>query len=179
MYSNDGDKVNIRVVSRTKEQTILIWNTQPLTAEQRVNYKVTCRLMTSDTWLTFPSVSPAPALVGKFMDGNTDAVAITHNAVLQEDTPFLARITFGLTDLKETSIKVAGKNSAMPYVKPIRTSTGVYAMPIDWPNLNLIDVIYNGQKIKALPVVIVADQSGCSTPVGNFTSDSLTKEKIE
>jgi hypothetical protein len=56
---------------------------------------------------------------------------IMHKMGLEEDTPFIAKFTFGTgLDVKEASVRVHGANSHMPFIKPIRTRSGVYALPI-------------------------------------------------
>jgi len=163
------DRINIRVYKRLPIGTILIWNTQSLNDEQRLNFRVQVRRMTDSHWIVPPMEAPDVTKMNSVLDGQTDTVMIKHEGSIGEETPFIAKITYGKIDLREASIKVAGRSSNTPYVKPVRTASGVYALPVDLANLPLVKTEHG---VMALPVVIVGDYRG-GTPL---PPQSLIKE---
>jgi hypothetical protein len=128
------NRINIRVYKRLPGGTILIWNTDLLNQEQREHSQVRIKRMTDQSWVV-PRTASSRDLGVVMTDTDTDSVAIMHNEDLSEDTPFIAKIMFGRMEIREAAVKVAGRNSHMPFIKPIRTDGGVYAMPVHLINV--------------------------------------------
>ena len=111
------NKVNIRVYKRGYKGTILIWNTDPLTEEQRKNAKVTVRPEGSEQWIEPMTGMPDTIRMGKIMDGRTDTITVVHDDNFTADTPFSVRIDFG--DMV-AELDVEPKNQHKAYVKTER-----------------------------------------------------------
>lgn len=170
----EEDGIKVRVCARNTTETILIWNTQNLTDEQKANTKVAIRSLTDNKWI-YPEVFKPDISKLASADTHTDAIAIRHTDLIHQDTPFQVKLTFGIDSFREVGVKVAGKNTMLPYIKPIRTASGIYALPVELSNLTLVDIMYQGQRISAIPVVIVGDYSGGTTPAST-NSGKLIKE---
>ena len=123
-------RINIRVYKRLPVGTILIWNTQGLTDDQRRDFQVYVHKLTDNTWTQPVLGKPDVAKMGSVLDSNTDTTMIMHDDAIGEDTPFIVKITFGKMEVREASVKVAGRNSHIPFLKPIRTRSGTYALPV-------------------------------------------------
>jgi len=130
---DSDNRINIRVYKRLTAGTILIWNVNLLSPEQRQNIQVRIKKLTDSQWLA-PQVCPSTDLGITMADGFTDAVVILHDEDLTEDTPFIAKILFGTNDIREAAVKIAGRNSHMPFIKPIRSDNGTYALPVHLVN---------------------------------------------
>ena len=123
----DKDRVNIRIAKRLPVGTILHWSTELLSPEQQAKFEVRIKFMTSAQWVT-PHITTADNM--GFVKGiNSDAIMILHDEELTQDTPFMAKLVFGVTEFREASVKIAGRISHMPFLKPIRTADGTYALP--------------------------------------------------
>jgi hypothetical protein len=125
------NKINIRVYKRGYKGTILIWNTDPLTDDQRRRVKVWIKPEGSETWEEPETGMPDTVRMGKIMDGKTDTVTIVHNDQLTADTSFSVRLAFG--DGVEAFLDVEPKNQHKAYVKTERYQLAngqfVYADP--------------------------------------------------
>lgn len=170
---NDPNRINVRIYKRLPTGTIVIWNTDVLTQEQKDNVLVGVRRITDNKWLVPICSTPDVARMGNVMDGNTDTIMIVHDERINEDTPFIIRLTFGKVEQREATLRVSGKSGA-PYIKPIRTASGVYAMPIEWPNLPLVRA---RDGTMALPVIIIDDyRSGTPLPPQPLEKPKKTEE---
>lgn len=129
------NKINIRVYKRGYKGTILIWNTDPLTEEQRKNYVLSIKMEGSDVWTTPETGMPDTVRMGKIMDGRTDTMMVMHNEQLTADTPFSVRLSFG--EDVEAYLDIEPKNQHKAYVKTER-----YQLP-------------NGQFVYADPAYVI------------------------
>ena len=112
-------KVNIRVYKRGYKGTILIWNTEPLTEEQRGKVQVVTR--TDGDWFKPELGTPDTLRMGKIMDGHTDTTMVVHNDALTADTPFSVKLIFGDgPSVKEAVLDIEPKNQHKAYVKTER-----------------------------------------------------------
>ena len=112
------NKINIRVYKRGYKGTILIWNTDPLTEDQRRNAKVLVRPEGFDNWIEPETGMPDTVRMGKIMDGRTDTVTVVHDDAFTAETPFSVKILFG--DGIEAMLDVEPKNQHRAYVKTER-----------------------------------------------------------
>jgi hypothetical protein len=125
------NKINIRVYKRGYKGTILIWNTDPLTEDQRRRVKVNVKVDGSEQWEEPETGMPDTMRMGKIMDGKTDTVTIMHNDQLTAETSFSVKLDFG--DGVEAFLDVEPKNQHKAYVKTERYQLSggqfVYADP--------------------------------------------------
>jgi hypothetical protein len=112
------NKVNIRVYKRGYKGTILIWNTDPLTEDQRKNAKIFIRPEGVESWIEPQTGMPDTVRMGKIMDGKTDTVTVIHDDNFTADTPFSVKIEFG--EGVESVLDVEPKNQHKAYVKTER-----------------------------------------------------------
>jgi hypothetical protein len=130
MGQDDRNRIQIKVHKRLPQGTILIWETRALTAEQKSQYALRVRRITDQQWLVPGTALPDLDKMKNVMSNQHQTIMILHDEFLREDTPFIAKFTFGKVAAREASVKVAGRGSQAPYVKPIRTQSGIYAMPV-------------------------------------------------
>ena len=111
-------KINIRVYKRGYKGTILIWNTDPLTEDQRRSAKIFVKPEGFDNWIEPETGMPDTVRMGKIMDGRTDTVTVIHDDAFTAETPFTVRIVFD-GDI-EAMLEVEPKNQHRAYVKTER-----------------------------------------------------------
>ena len=127
------NKVNIRVYKRGFKGTIFIWNTDPLTDEQRRNYVVYVRRTPQEDWIIPETTMPDVLRMGRVKDDKTDTIMVMHNEQITMETQFMLRLVFGKgeTDFKESFLTVEPANAHKMYTKPERvvlpTGKTVYA----------------------------------------------------
>jgi hypothetical protein len=89
------NKVNIRVYKRGYKGTILIWNNDVLTEEQRKKVKVFIKMQEADDWFAPEVGMPDVVRMGRIMDGKTDTISVIHNDDLTAESSFMVKLVFG------------------------------------------------------------------------------------
>jgi len=136
----NNQKVNIRVYKRDADGTVLIWNTHPLTPEQRQQLAVLVRMEDAQDFKVVETKPSDTSKMQRVLDASTDTITIKHADGLDENTAFTVRLEFGQNaDKKEASMDVERRGEHTGFAKVIR-----YRMP-------------NGRVIYAMPAVIVGD----------------------
>lgn len=108
-------------VKRDEIETIVIWNTNLLTPEQRMQPNIDVQIMGSLGWFT-PQLT-TPDLRNKMstaIDGPTDARAIKHEGSLNEGATFRIRLSFGSKLDYETFLDVKPRGEHTGHVKVVR-----------------------------------------------------------
>ena len=117
------NKVNIRVYKRGFKSTILIWNTEPLTEQERQGVVILVRRGEDEPWWIPQTTMPDVQRMGRVKDENTDTVAIMHDDKLDADTEFMVRLVFssvaGVTP-REAFLRVEPSNQHKMFTKPER-----------------------------------------------------------
>jgi hypothetical protein len=150
------NKVNIRVYKRGYKGTILIWNTDPLTEEQRKNAKVFVRPEGCNDWMEPQTGMPDTIRMGKIMDGKTDTITVVHDDNFTAETPFAVKIDFG--DMT-AELEVEPKNQHKAYVKTERYQ------------------LENGQFIYADPAYVIGFHPVVTEQLRRLISEELHKVK--
>lgn len=131
------EPINIRVYKRGYHGTILLWNVEPLTEEQRKNVAVYVQRVNDKEWITPTTGMPDITRMAKAKDEQTDTIMIMHNEPLTQSTPFNVKLVFGKgeTGYQEATYFVAPANShRRPFTKPRRMVTDgkiVYAESVN------------------------------------------------
>jgi len=147
-----NDQVRIKVYSRTREGTIVFWNTDVLSKEQKENMSILIKQMGETNWVPARTAQPNTALM-RPMDYNViSTVMILHDKSIDEHTPFDLQMSFGKTEVRNASITIEDKAAHTSYVRPKKTTSGEYAMPI-----TSSDMITLEDGTRGIPVIIVGD----------------------
>jgi hypothetical protein len=150
------NRVNIRVYKRGYKGTILIWNTEPLTEEQRAKVQVVVR--TDGDWFKPELGAPDTVRMGKIMDGHTDTVMVVHNDALTADTPFSVKLVFGDgPTAKEATLDIEPKNQHKAYVKTERYQ------------------LTNGQFVYADPAFIIGAHPVVMEEIQKMITEAVTR----
>lgn len=116
------NKVNIRVYRRGFKGTILLWNTHPLTDEQKRNMAIYVKGPEDQGWWIPQTAMPNIQQMGKVMDGKTDTITIVHDDKITANAAFQIKLVFGKgeTDFKEAIIDIEPSNTHKMYTRPER-----------------------------------------------------------
>jgi len=119
---NPLDKVNIRVYKRGFTGTILIWNTHPLTDEQRKSRTVYVRLSETEDWFIPKLGMPDIPRMGRALEEKNDTVMILHDERIDAKTGFELRLIFGdgESGYFEAKMRVEPSNTHKAHTKPER-----------------------------------------------------------
>ena len=126
------NKINIRVYKRNEVGTILIWNTDPLSADvrQQPNFEVQIE---DGSWIVPKVQIPDVQRMGRVIDSKTDTTMIQHTAELNEKTKFVFRLSFGPRHEFSTLLEVQPRNEYQGHYKIVRVPKPnyrvVYAAP--------------------------------------------------
>lgn len=125
--------IKLRVFTRDEAATIIVWNTNNLTADQRRQPNINVQIEGSSSWFSPSVTTPDIRTMPQAIDGPTDVRAIQHMGALNENVGFNLRISFGANVDFETemSVKPKGQHSGHVRVQRVKKESGkaVYANP--------------------------------------------------